>query len=570
MLKRILLLSGLLILTSCLKFLNDEELKEKYKQCLDEGNYEKALGCIDEMQERNPTDTTLYFSKAFCLYDLNPIEHHRGVLENLSVFLTYNTSSSQGRLLKYGSHYINGEFAKAISEMEQVERVYGISSMTLWLKANAYFLLEDFKQAEFYYDEVLAYPQSKEFFQAIYKYKVLCKYFAGNKEEATFALMHLEDYGYRKDLQLLSLILNDKLQFADYNEIPFEVGIEEFAEAIRPKMGMEYGSLYKPNHLKQLYTEPKRSLEDLKTLNINTEILNLSYSKIKELPLGINRFQQLKALDLSGNQIKDFDKLFKVLSELPNLEYLALRGSNLKQFPASIELLKSLKGLDIQGSNIRQLPKEIGNLPQLSYLNIKNNGRLKDLPEEIKKLKSLNVLDVSGSGMQRLREELSLCYNLIAIIGNASKIKTIPTNIGRLKHLQFLNLGYARLEELPQQIGQITYLSSLHLGGNELESLPESIGQLSQLTMLTLDYNRFKTFPREVLTLHGLYNLWMHNNSFTRIPTEVGQLKRLTHLLVDHEVITDKNIDQIKAVNPKLLVIREDGRQYVKGKKRKQ
>ena len=72
-------------------------------------------------------------------------------------------------------------------------------------------------------------------------------------------------------------------------------------------------------------------------------------------------------------------------------------------------------------------------LSNLSFLNVGSNGRLKDLPAEIKYLKKLNCLDVSGSGMQRLREELSLCYSLVAIHGNASKIKSIPTTIGNLK-----------------------------------------------------------------------------------------------------------------------------------------
>ena len=47
-------------------------------------------------------------------------------------------------------------------------------------------------------------------------------------------------------------------------------------------------------------------------------------------------------------------------------------------------------------------------------------------------------------------------------------------------------------------------------------------------------------------------------------------MKSLTHLLIDHEIITDKNIEEIKSVNPNLRVIREDSQKYVKnGIKRK-
>lgn len=566
---RLLLLLCLITLTSCISNLTDDELIETYQESINNNDWKKALSCVEEGLNRNPNDTHLYFSKAFCLKNINPIDNHKKILENLDLFLNKNKTSSRARLLRYTTLYENKHYFEAIKEVEQIEKYFGISANTLLMKANAQFLNKDYENSAFNYEEATMYPHQKEKFKFIYYYKIYSKYFSKNKDGAMWDASFLENYNLEKNNDLLKSISNDELKISDYNEIPFSIDIESFDKDIRLKVSLDYDLLYRPLYSKKMFYEPNYKATDLKRLDKNIEFLNLSYSNTNELPNNITEFKKLRGLRLFKNKIKKFDKLFEQLSQLPNLEYLELDSSNLKNFPSSISKLQNLKSLSIEASNISKLPPEIGYLYNLSYLSIRNNSKIKDLPKEIKHLKNLNCLDVSGTGLEKLGEEIGLCYNLLAIKGNASKIKTIPNTIGNLKNLKLLNLGFNKIKIVPQNIGNINYLTNLNLGSNEIEKLPKSIRGLANLEMLSLEFNRFKEFPKEVLSLGKLQTLWLHNNNFSSIPIDVTDLSQLTHLLVDHEMISEQNIKEIKEKRPNLYVMQEDCRKYVRGLKRK-
>ena len=567
--KKYITILALLFLSSCLKNKSEKELITLYQQASTNGQWNKALDCVNEGLNRRPNDTSLFYSKALCLKNINTQLHHKEIDRYLSAYLKKDKTSVRGLILKYTNYYDNQKYALAVREIERLERFYGISPKTLALKANAEFLNRDFKNAALHYEEVLYYPHDSSDFKQLYYYKIYAKYFGGNQEGAIWDTAFLENYGFDPDEQLLDDITNNALNYENYNQIPFVIDLNEFEQSLAFTTGIAYGNLYDPAFITQLYRTPNHLETSLNHLSSDIEYLDLSYSNLSTLPKDIGRFKNLRALNLSRNPIKDFDPVFEQLAQLEKLEFLVLNYTNLKNFPASIGKLTQLKGLAVEAANIRTLPREIGLLKQLSYLSVRNNGRIKDLPKEIKLLKNLNVLDVSGSGMQRLRPEIALCYNLIALKANASKIVSIPEHIGLLKHLRFLNLGYNRITTLPESIGELFYLDHLSLGSNELTDLPNTLQHNENLHHISLDHNRFKTFPKQVLSIPNLNSLWIHNNNITSIPIAVTKMKKLVQLLVDHEIITDENIANIKKRKPKLYVVREDCLKYVKGKRRK-
>ncbi|WP_405378170.1 hypothetical protein [Nonlabens sp. Asnod3-A02] len=561
--------ASFLILNSCNKNLSESELIEKYQTALDDEDWVDALKYVNEGLRRKPEDTALHFSKALCLKRQDPIKNSKEITSHLNIYLTSFKTSSAGRLLKYLNYLDNNEFHKAIEEVNKLENIYGISSATLELRANAQFLNKNYPQAAFNYEELLSYNHTSKKFKQFYYYKIYPKYFADNKEGAAWDTAFLPNYGLEENKKLLERIMNSKLDINDYNEIVVNYNFDSFNQEIRTKIGLQYDNLMRPLYGKQLALTKRSNVIELESLNKDIEILNLSFSQVDKIPDAISKFKKLKALSLSKNKIKDFDKLFQQLAQLPQLEFLSINYSNLKEFPPSIKELKNLKGLSIEASNIRALPKEIGQLKNISYLSVSNNSKLQDLPIEIKYLKKLNALDISGSGIKRIRDEVSLCYNLISIKANASKIETIPNNIKNLKLLKELNLGSNRIKELPEGIGYLNRLDFLLLGDNDLKTLPDSFSKLDNLTFLSLAFNRFKEFPNEVLHLEKLQTLWVHNNNIPSIPKEIGNRKTLTHLLVDHEITSQLNIEKIKSINPNLYVVPEDSRKYVKGEKRK-
>lgn len=225
--------------------------------------------------------------------------------------------------------------------------------------------------------------------------------------------------------------------------------------------------------------------------------------------------------------------------------------------------------LSMTFNDFREINENIGHLTKLKYLNIGANGKLRELPASIGNLRCLQMLNISPNGLNGLRDELANCSELVSIVGNAGTIKRLPERIEKMVNLRHLNLAANKITELPETFGELVSLEDLSLGSNDIRELPKSFSKLKELNFCGLAYNRFNEFPEEVLHLEKLQNLWLHNNSFKNIPTEVGNLPNLTHFLIDHQVITDDNIEAIKAVNPELRVIRQDTRRYVKGPKRK-
>ena len=127
-------------------------------------------------------------------------------------------------------------------------------------------------------------------------------------------------------------------------------------------------------------------------LDVNSESLDLSSTKIRSLPEVINKFKNLKQLEIIGGEPKgELRKLPESIGDLVNLELITLSNNKLKDLPESIGKLKNLKFLIIDKNNITKLPNSITNLDST------NGGELLRLrigveslsPEELEKIKSL-------------------------------------------------------------------------------------------------------------------------------------------------------------------------------------
>ena len=87
-----------------------------------------------------------------------------------------------------------------------------------------------------------------------------------------------------------------------------------------------------------------------------------------EFPKELQKFPNLKVLDLSKNKIKFFPDF---LAHLSNLTTLYLSRNDIEIIPTSIRLLESLEELDLWDNNIESLPKELANLKNLKLLDIR-------------------------------------------------------------------------------------------------------------------------------------------------------------------------------------------------------
>jgi len=123
----------------------------------------------------------------------------------------------------------------------------------------------------------------------------------------------------------------------------------------------------------------------------------------------------------------------------------------------------------------QKLPKEIGNLVNLTYLNVENN-LLTELPKEI-----FNLVNLTG---------LYLAYN---------QLTELPKEIGNLVNLTHLDIRSeeeeypqtrikAMIAKLPKEIGNLVNLEYLNIKNLDINKLPDEIINLVNLTTLKVFY----------------------------------------------------------------------------------
>jgi len=107
-------------------------------------------------------------------------------------------------------------------------------------------------------------------------------------------------------------------------------------------------------------------------------------------------------LDLSRS------KLTQIPAEvftLPNLQWLNLSKNKIKVIPADIEKLKSLQELDVSNNDLTQLPPQIGELLHLTKLKL-NKNEITSLPPEIGNLIHLEVFEMWNNELDTIPDEV--------------------------------------------------------------------------------------------------------------------------------------------------------------------
>ncbi|TQD93885.1 hypothetical protein C1H46_020499 [Malus baccata] len=256
--------------------------------------------------------------------------------------------------------------------------------------------------------------------------------------------------------------------------------IKQLALSINNLTGLRYLNLRDCKELKSLPSIiHMRSLETLDlfgclSLEMFPEIfevmeklpkLNLSGSKIKELPSSINNLTGLRFLNLED--CKELKSLPSVI-HMRSLKTLNLSGcSSLEMFPEILEVMEGLEGLDLSGSKIKELSSSINNLTELRYLRLKDCKELKSLPSSICQLKSLSYLSLSGCTKFEVFPNIEENMEGLRVLHlDGTSIKELPPSIERLQQLESLNLRNCEsLVHLPDTFCNLAHLSTLNLNG---------------------------------------------------------------------------------------------------------
>jgi len=123
-------------------------------------------------------------------------------------------------------------------------------------------------------------------------------------------------------------------------------------------------------------------------------------------------------------------------------------------------LITLLSSWDLSSTGLTgDIPSEIGDLTNLTYLNLYNNQLTGEIPPEIGNLTNLHFLDL---GYNELEGQ-------------------IPEGISNLTNLETLHINWTHITgEIPNSIGNLTSIEIIHFNDNQLSGLiPDSICNLN-------------------------------------------------------------------------------------------
>jgi len=198
------------------------------------------------------------------------------------------------------------------------------------------------------------------------------------------------------------------------------------------------------------------------------------------------------------------------------------------------------------GNNLSgSIPPEIGNLCELTYLDLSDNKLNGNIPPEIEKLSKLTQLSLGDNQLDgSIPPEIGNLFNLEYLSLIRNKLSgSIPPEIGNLQNLIGLNLAvndltgsippelgncinleninlsynYSLTGEIPVTLSKLSKLNELSLAFGQLTgSIPPELGNLSQLSHLNLNDNQLTgTIPASFAQLENLEELWLHNNNLS-------------------------------------------------------
>ena len=158
------------------------------------------------------------------------------------------------------------------------------------------------------------------------------------------------------------------------------------------------------------------------------------------------------------------------------------------------------------------VPTELGNLANLTRLDLAHNFLSGPVPTELGRLTDLEFLHLGDNGLSG----------------------PVPPELGNLAGLTWLSLSSNSLSgPILPGLGELTSLTQLSLGGNDLTGpIPPELGSLANLENLNLWGNDLSgPIPPELGELSNLQNLWLPANDLSGpIPPELGGLGNLESL----------------------------------------
>ncbi|KAG6652711.1 receptor-like protein kinase 7 [Carya illinoinensis] len=254
--------------------------------------------------------------------------------------------------------------------------------------------------------------------------------------------------------------------------------------------------------------------QDLKNCT-SLQHLDLGYNSFSGEVPDLSSLGQLNFLNLTKS---GFSGPFpwKSLGNLTSLTLLSLGDNVFEPSPFPVEVLKleKLYWLYLSNCSLEGLiPEGLGNLTQLTNIELSWNQLSGEIPTDILKLKNLSQLD--------------LYYNLLT--------GKLPVGLRNLTSLVNFDVGHNNLHGNISEVRFLTGLAVLHLFENQFTGeVPEEIGEFKNLVKLSLYRNKFTgSLPQNLGSWSDFYYIDVSENFLSGpIPPNMCQNGKMVKLLV--------------------------------------
>lgn len=334
---------------------------------------------------------------------------------------------------------------------------------------------------------------------------------------------------------------------------------EQFDSRGFSKVKTDYNDDFEGDCLLDISGRVYRVAYHVDSLNDDITALDLSGQNLMQIPTKVFEYDSLKVLLLDNNKL---DSISDSLSMLKKLIVLNLGSNSLTVLPAALSQLENLEILDLSNNDIKSPISAIADLTKLKALNLRSalhkniyeketiaipidklvnldklnltELNLSKLPTGIGQLKNLTDLDLTYNDIDDVEfEKISQLTKLTKLDMAYNELRYLPPSIGKLKALNSLNLHSNNLRNIPSEIGNLIKLKKLDLFSNDsLHYLPISFSKLQNLVELDLGECGIKEVPEALYALRNIQKLDLSDNDNIEISSKISQLQNLTHLII--------------------------------------
>lgn len=235
-----------------------------------------------------------------------------------------------------------------------------------------------------------------------------------------------------------------------------------------------------------------------------------------------NALPSLEELDLSQNDLKDFNRVFK---QTPNLKALNLSGSFIEQIKLNVfDPLTKLNSLDlsnnfIMGKNLDT--HAFDHCRSIEYLDFGGNVMAGSSDHLLHSLQTIKTLILRRCSLQVVPEfaTRSNLYTMTRLALSSNQITRLQDSetFAQLVNLEYLELGGNLIDSVHEDVFKpMKSIRAISLHHNKLSRLPENLfTNLNKLRNINLSYNLIEYVPVNAFRQTSVKNLNLAGNRFT-------------------------------------------------------